>query len=104
RAIVFARCVCRGCRKLKDALGGRRVQADVLCTVVRLAILFVPVALLTQTLIQGIQSVAAHVNDGTLTVPPPPPNLETWPIVGVPLSSAWRLASTNLTVALRSFA
>ena len=102
--IIITIAVYPGYRKLKDALGGRGGLAAVLCTVVLLAILFVPVALLTQTLIQGIQSVAAHVNDGTLTVPPPPPNLETWPIVGVPLSSAWRLASTNLTAALRSFA
>jgi predicted PurR-regulated permease PerM len=102
--IIIAIAVYPGYRKLKDALGGRGGLAAVLCTVVLLAILFVPVALLTQTLIQGIQSVAAHVNDGTLTVPPPPPNLETWPIVGVPLSSAWSLASTNLTAALSSFA
>ena len=102
--IIVAIAVYPGYQKLKGALGGRGGLAAVLCTVVLLVILFVPVALLTQTLIEGIHSVVAHLKDGTLTVPPPPPKLETWPIIGVPLSSAWSLASTNLTAALRSFA
>jgi len=102
--IIVAIAVYPGYRKLKDVMRGRGGLAAVLCTIVLLAILFVPVALLTETLIEGIQSMAAHVKDGTLTVPPPPPNLETWPIIGVPLSRAWNLASTNLTAALRSFA
>jgi predicted PurR-regulated permease PerM len=102
--IIVAIAVYPGYRKLKDVLRGRGGLAAVLCTIVLLAILFVPVALLTETLIEGIQSMAAHLKDGTLTVPPPPPSLETWPMVGVPLSSAWNLASTNLTAALRSFA
>jgi predicted PurR-regulated permease PerM len=102
--IIVAIAVYPGYRKLKDVLGGRGGVAAVLCTVFLLAILFVPVALLTETLIEGSKSIAAQLKDGTLTVPPPPPKLETWPIIGVPLKSLWSLASTNLTAALRSFA
>jgi predicted PurR-regulated permease PerM len=102
--IIVAIAVYPGYQKMKDVLGGRGAPAAVLCTVFLLAILFVPVGLLTGTLVEGIQSVAAHLKDGSLTVPPPPPRVETWPIIGAPLKNLWAEASTNLAAALRSFA
>lgn len=91
-------------RQLQLVLGGREVLAAVLITLLLLALLIVPVVLLAGTLIGGIQTLAAHLKDGTPMVPPPPAGVETWPLVGVPLKSAWSLASTNITTALRSFA
>lgn len=90
--------------KLQKLLGGRRILASVVFTVLLLAVLIVPIALLAQTLIDGFQSLAAHLHDETLTIPPPPPNIAAWPVVGKPISDLWNLASINLSAALQSFA
>jgi len=37
-------------------------------------------------------------------VPPPPPTIESWPVIGAPLNRVWGLASTDLTEAVKSFA
>jgi predicted PurR-regulated permease PerM len=66
--------------------------------------LIVPIALLTQTLVEGFQGLAVRLHSETLTIPPPPPTIATWPIIGKPLSDLWSSASNNFLVALRSLA
>lgn len=90
--------------QLQRVLGGRGVLAAVFITLLLLAFLNVPVVLFAGTLIGGIQTLAAHLKDGTPVIQPPPSGVETWPLVGVPLKSAWSLASSNITAALKSFA
>jgi predicted PurR-regulated permease PerM len=69
-----------------------------------LAVLIVPVALLTETTIESVQTLTAHIKDGTLSVPPPPESVANWPLVGGPAFHTWTMASTNLTGLLKSFA
>jgi predicted PurR-regulated permease PerM len=102
--IIVAIAVYPRYRQLQLVLGGRGVLAAVLITLLLLALLIVPVALLAGTLIGGIQTLATHLKDGTPIIPALPAGVETWPLVGVPLKNAWSLASTNITAALRSFA
>jgi predicted PurR-regulated permease PerM len=70
---------------------------------VLLAVLIVPVVLLAGTLVEGIQTLAAHFKAGTLVIPPPPASVQAWPIIGAPLNGLWNRASTDLTEAVRSF-
>src|SRR2546430_447482 len=91
-------------RKLQVALRDRGVLSSVVITILLLAFLVCPVVLLAGTLVGGIQTLAAHLKDGTPIIPPPPASIETWPVIGVPLKSVWSLASTNIATALRSFA
>jgi len=91
-------------RKLQSALSGRGGLAAALFTLILLSLLIIPVVLLAQSMVEGIQSLATHMRNGTLTIPPPRPNIENWPIIGAPLKSVWDMASTNLTGALRKFA
>ena len=102
--IIIAIAVYPGYRRLRNLLGGHGVLAAIVCTVFLFTLLIVPVVLLTGSLIEGIQSLAARLREGALIIPPPPPRIETWPIVGLPLKHAWDLASTNLTAVLRTFA
>jgi predicted PurR-regulated permease PerM len=102
--IIIAIAVYPAHRKIESLLGGRRVIAAVLCGLFLFAVLLVPVVLLTGSLIEGIQSLAARLKDGTPLIPPPPPRIESWPIIGVALNNAWKLASANLSAALRTFA
>jgi predicted PurR-regulated permease PerM len=64
----------------------------------------VPVVLLAETLVEGVQTIAAHFKDGTFIIPSPPANVESWPLIGAPLNRVWGLASSDLAGAVRRFA
>jgi len=93
-----------GYRKLQTLVGGHGGLAAFVFTTLLLAVLILPVVLLTGTLVDGFQTLIAHLQDGTLTIPPPPASVESWPVIGAPLTSIWSLASTNLTAALTRLA
>jgi predicted PurR-regulated permease PerM len=102
--IIIAVALYPGFQKVQGWLGGRGGLAATLCTLVLLAILILPVVLLAQSLFDGAQSVAAHIKDGTLSVPPPPDSVASWPIVGRPVHKLWEAASVNVTDVLTKFA
>jgi predicted PurR-regulated permease PerM len=102
--IVIAIAVYPAHRKLQSLVGGRGKLTAVLGTLLFLAVLIVPVALLTETVIESVQALATHVKDGSISVPPPPEGVGSWPIIGPSLSRTWNMASTNLTGLLQHFA
>lgn len=91
-------------RRLTSALGGRGGLSAALLTLVLLASMVGPAAMLAGTLVDGVQSLAQHLNTGSFAIPPPPENVGAWPLVGDPLERIWRLASVNLTAALEEIA
>ena len=90
--------------KVKLALGGRGVTSALLFTVLLLAILILPMLLLAETLVEGVQTLVAHLKNETLTIPAPPAGVESWPIIGTRLRNVWELASKDLPAALKAFA
>jgi predicted PurR-regulated permease PerM len=72
--------------------------------VVFLAFLIVPVVLLANTLLEGVQDIAAHLRDGTPIIPPPPAGVQNWPIIGDRLNILWSQASNDISAAIRTFA
>ena len=102
--IIIAVAVYPSFRKLQGLLGGRGGLAALLFTLVFLAVLIIPAVLLARSMIDGGQTLAAHLKDGTLTIPPPPDSVATWPIIGTPLKNVWDMASTNLTEVVKRFA
>jgi predicted PurR-regulated permease PerM len=91
-------------KRLRKALGGREGLSAILFTALLLALLVVPVVLLAGTLVGGIHTFASRFKDGTVIIPPPPANVENWPLIGTPLKSIWDRASNDLSDAVRSFA
>ena len=102
--IIVAVAVFPAYGRLKTLLSGRGTLAAVLTTLVLLAALIVPAILLTGTLVEGVQTVATRIRDGTLAIPAPPGSVKNWPIIGPPLTNLWSLASSNLTAVLSRFA
>jgi len=98
--VIIAISIYPGFGKLQKALGGRGHLAAAVSTVVMLAVLTVPAVLLTGTLVEGVHTLTARLKENTLTVPPPPPNIETWFIIGPPLKKMWSAAAGNLSDAL----
>jgi predicted PurR-regulated permease PerM len=102
--VIIAVAAYPGFQKVQRALGGRRVVTAVLFAVLFLTLLIVPVALLAGTLIEGVQTLASHLKDGTLIIPAPPAGVENWPIIGARLNGLWSQASTDISEAVRSLA
>ena len=102
--VVVAIAVYPAYTKLRTVLGGRGGWAAVLCTLALLIVLIVPPVLLAGTIVDGMQTLAGHLEKGTSIIPPPPARIATWPIIGSPLNSVWSLASRDMGEAVRRFA
>jgi predicted PurR-regulated permease PerM len=89
--------------KAYGALGGRQKLTATLITVFALALLITPTVMLSGSMIESSKTLAADIDAGTLTVPPPSDTVKDWPLVGEKLHGAWSLASTNLEAALNKF-
>jgi predicted PurR-regulated permease PerM len=101
--IIIAIAVYPGYRKFQSLLGGNGTLAAVLGTLLFLAAMLVPVYLLAGTTIDGVQALTAHFKEGSISIPPPPPSVATWPLIGPPLSRTWTMASTNLSGLVEGF-
>jgi predicted PurR-regulated permease PerM len=89
--------------KAYTLLGGREKLTATLITLLALALLITPMVMLSGSLIESSKTLAADIEDGTLTVPPPADSVKDWPLVGEKLHAAWALASTNLEAAFEKF-
>lgn len=76
-----------------------RVSA-IFVTIGMLVILVWPAVLVGDLLVENGKMVVDHLRAGTLSIPPPPQGLETWPLIGKPLANIWNLASVNIEGAL----
>ena len=88
-------------RHLEGLLGGRRKLAAALFTLMALLLLITPTVKLTGTLLDGAQELSEELREGRLTIPPPPANVASWPIIGERLDRFWSQASDNLSSAAR---
>ncbi len=91
-------------RRLQSALHGRGGWAAAIWTALLLAVLIVPVALLATSTVEGARSLAEHTKEGAFIVPPPPANIESWPLIGTTLNQTWSMASNDVNAALKMLA
>lgn len=82
--------------KLVDRLGGRRKLAVTLFVLIGLAIIVVPVVAMSSSLFESAQDLGEQVEEGTFHIPPPPPKVKDWPMVGTRVNEFWSQASNNL--------
>ncbi len=90
--------------KIEHRLHGRRGLAATIMTVMMLLIMIVPAWLLAGTFISGLNGLAVQLKEGALTIPPPPPSVESWPVIGKQLSALWAGAAQNLGKTLVQYA
>lgn len=88
--------------RLVRLFGGRRGLAAAALTLGLFSVIAGPIALLATNLVESVVSIANALEGGTLLIPPPPPGVASWPVVGEGITSLWTLASTNLEAALRT--
>jgi predicted PurR-regulated permease PerM len=85
-------------------LGGRRRLAAILLTVVNLLLVIGPATWLILGLIDSLRNLSNNFDLSALTLPSPPNNVKTWPVIGEAIYQFWDLASTNLRAALAKIA
>jgi predicted PurR-regulated permease PerM len=90
--------------RLQRGLNCRSGLAAVVYTGLLLTIFVLPIVFVTGSLVQGFQSLATHLGEGARIIPPAPPQIESWPLVGSLLKHGWDLASKNLETAVKTFA
>ena len=99
-AVIFAVALYPMFGWLKGKLGGRGGLAATVLTLIALAVLIVPILMLTTSMIGSVQQITQEVEDGTFKVPPPPEGVAEWPVVGERLAVAWGEASANFQLFL----
>ncbi|MEQ8655373.1 MAG: AI-2E family transporter [Kiloniellales bacterium] len=90
--------------KLRGWFGGRGKLASVLLTLVGIIIIVGPVSVMATSFVTSIQGFIADLSAGTVKVPPPPPGVADWPVIGDVVSGTWASASSNLEAVLAKYA
>lgn len=88
---------------LKNLLGGRGGIAATLITLIGILLIVGPVSALAIAMVENLTHLSDELADNKITVPPPPPGIAEWPIIGEWLARTWTLASNNLAAALQQF-
>jgi predicted PurR-regulated permease PerM len=88
-------------RRFKHMMRGKDKLAATLITLIALALLIIPSVMLAGSAIDGIKTITTGLDEGTLEIPPPPPEVADWPVVGAPTYKIWNLASTNIDAAIK---
>ena len=101
--VVLAVALRPACVWIEQATGGRRKLAVILLMLVCLGVVLLPTVLLSKSLLDGARSVASHVEEDRLVVPPAPDRVAEWPLVGPKVYETWNLASTSLESVLEQF-
>ena len=84
-------------------MGGKKGLTGTLLTIILLTLLLAPVIMFSGSMVEGIQSLSAALEQGTLKVPAPSTNVKEWPLIGDKVYSVWQLASTNMDQAILKF-
>ncbi len=90
--------------KLSGWLGGRGKLAAVILTVIGILVILGPVSVMITGLVASLQGFISNLSGGTVSVPPPPPGVAEWPVIGESVSSIWSMASSNLEGLLTKYA
>ncbi len=89
--------------KLSGALGGREKLSSTIFVLLGLAILLVPVYILTDSSVTALKSVGAQLKEGTVSISPPDPSVAEWPLIGDKVYDVWNGAAVNLEDTLNKF-
>jgi predicted PurR-regulated permease PerM len=87
---------------LARKLGGKQGLAATLLTVLGIALIVVPTAVLMSSLGDSVHQLVVDVQENTLEIPAPPDAVATWPIVGEKLHAFWSKAATDLPSLIHS--
>lgn len=87
---------------LAGRMGGRQGLAATLLVVAGLALIVAPTTVLVSSLGDSVHQLISDVQNNSLQVPAPRPNVENWPFIGKEVHDFWSKAHTDLPALVRS--
>jgi len=87
---------------LAKKLGGKQGLAATILTILGIALIVVPTAVLMSSLGDSVHQLIVDVQEDTLEIPAPPDAIATWPIVGERVHAFWSAAATDLPALIHS--
>lgn len=102
-AAIIAISIYRPFLKLVAALGGRKKPAVVLIAIFGIAIILVPVVLLSLSMADSTTRLGYDIMAGGVHIPPPSESVRGWPLVGEKVYEFWQQASSNLRALLEKY-
>ena len=89
-------------RALAARMGGRQGWAATLITLLGVALIVVPTAVLLNSTGDSVHGLIHSVQQDTLQLPPPKPGVAEWPVVGPKIHAYWQQAHDNLPALVKS--
>jgi predicted PurR-regulated permease PerM len=102
-SVILAVALAPAHRWLSARLGGRAAWSAVILVLLGFVFLIAPVYLLAASTIDTVQSLSATVQRGDFHIPPPPPRVAQWPLVGARLFDFWTRAASDLNAFMQPF-
>lgn len=90
--------------KLSAGLGNRPKLSATLITILGVLILTLPTIMLTESLVNSSIDMAQDISEGRVELPPPPAEIQKWPVIGGKIHSTWMQFSANFVQAAGQFA
>lgn len=85
-------------RKMSDKQG----LASTVLVLLGVLLIFVPVALLANSMADSVTDLIHGMKDNTLVIPPPSEKVASWPIIGKKVHALWAMAATDLPTLIQS--
>ena len=101
--IILAIALFPACRRLSSVLSGRVKLAAAIITAVMLLCIILPSVHMVSSLVDGTKYISERLQHSEIKVPPPPDNIDKWPLIGKTLKREWNEASENLKATLTRF-
>lgn len=89
--------------RLTKKLKGKNKLSAILITLVLLAILIIPAALFTNSMVDGAKEVGALITNEEVKIPPPNEKVKEWPLIGSSTYDLWSQASRNLESVIKKY-
>jgi len=85
-------------------LGNRgKLSASIIVIISIVILVVLPSVLFTASTYETVESIKTKISAGTLRIPPPDAQVESWPVIGKPIYHFWKLATTSITSVFEVF-
>lgn len=102
-AAIIAISIYRPFLKLTAVLGGHKKLAVVVIAISGIAIILIPVVLLSLSMADSTTRLGHGIMSGSVHIPPPSESVRGWPLVGEKVYEFWQQASSNLRALLEKY-
>jgi len=102
-AIIIAVAIMPLYKKFEKLFGKRKKLSIVIFTLLMAHVLILPLFAVSGSLIEYVQIIAGHMQDGSFHIPPANEAVKSWPLIGDKIFDLWQQSSENLAEVVEHF-